>query len=108
MLNELPLLVPGRPYSKSHASRLCECECGQGVALSAHTHAQAAEMTLRAGTTRDWKREFISHFLLAGACAFWSASLLHELQLFVTDRLSRLLVLFKIQAVLQRSIFPPN
>ena len=45
-------------------------ECGQGLALSAPTLAQAADVTLRAGTTRDWKHEFISHHLLAGACAF--------------------------------------
>ena len=51
----LTLPVPGRPYSKSHVSRLREHKCGQGVALSAPTPAQAADMT---------------HLLLAGACAF--------------------------------------
>ena len=70
MFNELTLPVPGRAYSKSHVSRLRERECGQGVTLPSPTPAQAAGMNLRAGTTRDWKREFISHFLLAGARAF--------------------------------------
>ena len=28
-------------------------------------------MTLRAGTTRDWKREFISNLLLAFSFCFW-------------------------------------
>ena len=68
--NELTLPVPGRPYPKSHASRLRERECGQRVTLPAPTLAQAAGMALRAGTNRDWKREFISHLLFAFAFAF--------------------------------------
>ena len=65
------------------------------LTLSAPAPAQAAGMTLRAGTTRDWKLEFISNLLLAFAFAYLGASLFLDLQLFVTDRLSRLLVLFE-------------
>ena len=63
-------------------------------------------MTLRAGTNRDWKREFISHLLLAlafafafeGVCVVVFAALCHS----PSQPSSRL-----IQAMLQRSInFP--
>ena len=41
----------------------------KAMALSASALAQAADMALRDGTTRDWKRESILHLILVGACA---------------------------------------
>ena len=46
-------------------------DANKAMALSTSTLVQAADMALRAGTTRDWKREFILHLYLGGACAFW-------------------------------------
>ena len=40
------------------------------VTFSASALARAADMALRNGTTRDWKREFILHLKLFGACTF--------------------------------------
>ena len=56
--------------SRSHACHLRSCRRLTWLFDSTPTLAQAADMTLRVGTTRDWKREFISHLLLAFAFAF--------------------------------------
>jgi len=38
--------------------------------LSAPTLVQAADMALRVGPALDWKREFILHLQVSGACTF--------------------------------------
>jgi len=45
----------------------------KAMALSASALARAADMALRDGTTRDWKREFILHLKLPGLVLFEGA-----------------------------------
>ena len=48
-------------------------DANKAMALSTSTLVQVADMALRAGTTRDWKREFILHLELPGLVLFEGA-----------------------------------